>query len=197
MTNSYKVYCRVMDDAGVSVSQRLSHYDYLLSIATAWIDREEEDVRQIRRCCLRKRKRQTQAETSPTTVSTPTSNRSTRSSTAASAISELTSPGSVASHRGSKAPRVNDSSLHPDSGALRCRLDHYGKYHAPDPPEVKIPSCALHRWAVGRETGSKSQTRLNIVCCSICKVNLCISCFNTFHTVKDIISKREEIAESL
>ena len=95
-----------------------------------------------------------------------------------------------------KAPRINDSTLHPQIGALRCRLDHYGKFHAPQTTDSKSP-CALHRYLRGRESGSLGQTRGKIVCCSICRVNLCIKCHTIFHQVQDIVGAKEELVNSL
>mgnify|MGYP000036765968 CR=1 FL=1 len=140
LTNSYKRYTTLMDQENVPRSARHTHYDYLLSIATAWIDRNEEDIRNFARIRARKRKREA--------VVTPQPLHCTR------ATSPFIRSPPVSKKPKHKAPRINEHSLHPDSGSLRCRLDHYGCFHAPLPSTSKHPSCALHRWMLGRENGS-------------------------------------------
>ena len=97
----------------------------------------------------------------------------------------------------SKAPRINNNSLHPNTGSLRCRLNHFGCFHSPMPSQSKHPSCALHRWLMGRDPGSHSQIRGHVVCCTACKVNLCTQCFHVFHTVKDIVGEKVELSSML
>jgi len=184
LTNAYKVYTRTMDNEGVPRSQRLTHYGFLLSVSTAWIDRNETDVRHVKR--IRKKKRKQEEGAQQCNQATPTPLHRTR-------LVPVTADKSAPA----KAPRINDNALHPDTGHLRSRLNHFGIFHAPLPSESKHPSCALHRWMMGRDTGSCSQIRGNVVCCGVCKVNLCLQCFNVFHTAKDIVKCKEELASKL
>jgi hypothetical protein len=47
LTNAYLVYCSVMDEAGVETKNRRTHYQFLLEVATSWIDLKEPDIRTI------------------------------------------------------------------------------------------------------------------------------------------------------
>jgi len=188
LTNAYKCYTRVMDSENVPQSQRLTHYDFLLSIATAWIDRGEDDIRHIARLRARKRKR----ELNPIVVSPePTHGHGTRGR---SPCPKSPLPSSERPH---KATRLNENTLHPQTGSLRCQLDHFGCFHSPIPSDSKDPSCAMHRWLLGRDAGSCSQVRANILCCSACHVNLCAPCFNLFHTIQDIVKAKLDLAAKL
>jgi hypothetical protein len=195
LTNSYLVYCRVMDKSGVKKSQRLTHYEFLHSVAVAWIDREEVDPRQLWRLCLRKRKEMAKAlaAAAATTTSPTRPEKRLRSDTNAATASP--SPKKSPTHL--KAPRINASSLDPNTGALRGHLSKFVSFHCPLESTSKHPSCALHRFILGRKIGSCSQTRGKIVPCSSCKVNLCVPCFKIFHEVEDIVSRKEELAATM
>ena len=162
----------------------LDDYQYLLSISKSWIDREETDIRHVRR--LREKKRKREAMATGAAASTPPNNQK---QTGRSLDSTVT-PSPM------KAPRLTDSSLHPDTGALRARLDHFGCFHSPIPSANKHPSCALHRYVLGRDNPS-AQTRQKIVCCTTCHINLCIPCFNTYHSVADIAGSKSDLAKRL
>jgi hypothetical protein len=47
LTNAYLVYCSVLDEAGVERRLRKTHYQFLLDIATSWIDLKEPDIRDV------------------------------------------------------------------------------------------------------------------------------------------------------
>ena len=47
LTNSYVMYTRVMDDHNIPKKQCYTHYEFLLSIAKAWLDKEEIQPRKI------------------------------------------------------------------------------------------------------------------------------------------------------
>lgn len=79
---------------------------------------------------------------------------------------------------------LSDSSLGRD-GDLKCRLDKTLN-HFPKSCSSSNPQCALHQWA-----GSVSQNQ--ILFCPTCKVNLCIDCFELFHTESDLSSKKERL----
>jgi len=175
LTNSYIVYCRMME---MEKTKPLTHYEYLLSIARAWIDSDEEDMRDIRRRNAKKRKHDAQQHAPPPTTPASVSTRSHTSSSVSSCFSPK------------KAPRVSDHSLDPAKGLLRHRLNGFS-FHCPETPSSLKPSCALHRWVLGRHV--LSQKRGKIVCCSECKIHLCIACFHTFHTVKDLIKAKDDL----
>ena len=82
------------------------------------------------------------------------------------------------------ACRVNDKTLHPVHGALKCRLNR-SVPHLPDDNVLeqrnKSLRCALHRW-----NDWDSQIKRDVVICSTCKVSLCIWCFKKFHEEPDV-----------
>jgi len=184
LTNSYLIYVRVMEDAGVH--RRLTHYEFLLAIAKDWIDVEEEDMKQRLRKNARKRKREAACRTRAAAPTTPAGSSTTSTSTRASSRISLSTP---ASH---KATRVSDQTLDPHKGALRQRLNGI-HFHCPEKPTIVKPICALHRWAMGRSGGCKRGQK--IVICSECKIHLCIDCFHTFHTVRDLPQLKTDLKD--
>ena len=97
-----------------------------------------------------------------------------------------------ASSTSSKYIKVNDSSLHPTLGKLNTRLNT-SVQHLPEASKAKRAKCQLHRWARGRDGG---EVFSGVITCSICRVNLCITCYNIFHKEANIEGKRKAIAES-
>ena len=97
---------------------------------------------------------------------------------------------STASNTSSKrAPTINDKTLDPDQGELRIRLST--KYfHCPVRPKAKDPSCQLHRWA---SNNPAHKTRGGIICCDCCNVNLCLDCFDLYHSINDVERLRSEV----
>ena len=89
----------------------------------------------------------------------------------------------------SKCTNVDDKSLHP-GGKLNIRLNNSFQ-HLPVQSNGKRPRCALHRWARNRKG---PEVMKNVVCCSICRVNLCISCYSLFHKEADLFGMKDEIA---
>ena len=83
--------------------------------------------------------------------------------------------------RKKKACGVTDSTLCPESGSLKTRinfsLDHIPDYSKPN----KI--CSLHRWL-------SIKTQKSISYCHGCNVNLCLQCYRIFHKHRDIIGSR-------
>jgi hypothetical protein len=180
ITNAYRTYTRVMDDACVSKSNRLSHYEFRLSFSTNWVNRHEVTPRELKRQRKRNEKRAALTLERPTMTTTPGRGRSRSPSRYRSPIPPTATP------TPSKAARVNSNSLHPETGGLRSRLHHVGVFHCPIASVSTKPSCALHRFLYGREIGSRGQCRDKVVLCSECNIHLCIPCFKSFHTVKDI-----------
>lgn len=137
------MYKKVHEKAKTLRSQMLTHYDFLLAIAVAWVDKDEQDTRAVKRRHL---KRSNPSET-PTAVNK-------RQCTPQSQAPDARK--SAPAKTPAKAPRINDRTLCPSSGTLRHRLHHYGCFHCPVVPTSKSPSCALHRYLMGRNEGSHS-----------------------------------------
>jgi hypothetical protein len=69
-----------------------------------------------------------------------------------------------------------------------------GRDHFPVNPAdtgKKSVKGALHRWAIGDHDNMIMKTK--IVSCSRCNINLCYKCFRYFHTIEDIVAKKEEL----
>ena len=88
-----------------------------------------------------------------------------------------------------KAPRVNERTLCPMNGDLRCRLVP-SLLHLPDDnieeQGYRTLKCALHRWHDRR-----IQKRNNILVCSVCRVSLCNYCYKKFHKVSDPVDLKK------
>ena len=83
-----------------------------------------------------------------------------------------------------KAPRVNERTLCPIDGELRCRLVPTLSHLPDDNIEAqgyRTLKCALHRWHDRR-----IQKKNNVLVCSVCRVTLCNYCYKKFHEVSDI-----------
>ena len=52
----------------------------------------------------------------------------------------------------------------------------------------KQPSCGLHGW-LGK------QSRNKVLHCSTCNVNLCVDCYEMFHTEADLVAKKDELKD--
>jgi len=178
LTNAYIQYCQVQEEANVPRSQKLTHYQFPLDICAAWIDKNETDIKETKRIRARKWRREAEEAASS---QQPVATRARLE--AASSVSP--SP--------MKAPRVNEKTLHPTKGKLRHRLDRFNRFHCPIPPTCKKAACALHQSVLGQDIGSSSQHQNNLLCCNLCHVHLCVECFQTFHTVHDLASKRLEL----
>ena len=86
---------------------------------------------------------------------------------------------------------MTDDALDPVKGKLNIRLNTT-VHHWPE--EVKSGSrCQLHRWARGRELPAVMK---GVIKCSICRVNLCMQCYHTFHKEGDILGKKSKISLS-
>jgi len=96
-----------------------------------------------------------------------------------------------------RAPRFTVNTLCPTTGKLKIRLST-SFMHMPVPPPGKKDNhvCQLHRWAHG-ECQSVEQRKDNkniipagarsaVLHCKACGVNLCLHCFELFHTKADL-----------
>jgi len=186
LTNTYITHCRVQELNNVPKHKRLTHYDFLHSVATAWINRDEMDVKKIRRLRHKKRKLFDKEATTPSPIQKKRQHAASDHHDARSTTSKKTSNLSQETPARLKAPRVNDNTLHPDSGSLRGRLNHIACFHCPELSPNVQPCCSLHRWIFGRDVGSGGQVKEKVFLCSVCQVNLCIPCFKVFHTTPDL-----------
>ena len=79
---------------------------------------------------------------------------------------------------------MNEKTLDPAGGALRCQLDTSLR-HLPndDLNQFKNRSlrCALHQWE-----NIKSEYIKNLMMCKDCRVSLCLWCYCAFHEVKHV-----------
>ncbi len=90
-----------------------------------------------------------------------------------------------------KAPKVDSMYLLPTWGWLKGRLNHNTTIHMPVPPSSQNAMCQLHCWAhketrsldkaVGRNI-KPSSLRSHVMQCETCGVNLCLKCWELFHT---------------
>ena len=87
-----------------------------------------------------------------------------------------------------RAPKVSKSSLHPETGSLKKRLDP-SLEHLPHavPGKHTNAICQLHRFAarqIGRGTNIPDGARASVMQCFTCGVNLCLPCFFLFHNYR-------------
>ena len=95
-----------------------------------------------------------------------------------------------------KAPRFSAKSLSPNRGALKKRLDT-SLHHIPVPPTFwKV--CQLHRWASLEKNKLKSPVgaRSGLMHCKACSVNICLHCWEMYHTCADLTSKIDVIIKN-
>jgi hypothetical protein len=167
LTNAYVLYKTANIHIWKTPAKKLlSQYEFRKMIALAWISSERYG--EVPKTLKRK-------------VDDGDSNcvRSTRSYCSSST--------SIKSNQ--KGVYVTDDSLNPTHGSLKIRLS--GLYHhLPARPQAKDPTCSLHRWA---SEDNSYKRRGNIMKCECCNVNLCIECFNLFHTVEDVKSLKSEV----
>ena len=90
-----------------------------------------------------------------------------------------------------KAMRVNDRTLCPVNGGLRCRLNSKVS-HLPDDDVEKLRSktlrCALHRW-YKRDL----QYKKNVMVCVTCRVALCPWCYRIFQEEEEVEALRAHV----
>ena len=89
-----------------------------------------------------------------------------------------------------RAPKVSKSSLHPETGSLKKRLDP-SLEHLPHavPGKHTNAICQLHRFAarqIGKGTNIPDGARASVMQCFACGVNLCLPCFFLFHKTANL-----------
>ena len=146
LTNSYKVYC---DFHKIHQSNKaLSHYEFIKSVALAWLDKENYWPKQ------RRRKRTSLEMDDETDTSLVMKNNRTRrnlNSTSCSTTCSTAAPSSSAESQSSKSTNetmvwrnatINDKAVDPN-GSLKCCLNAY-VHHSPCPSTNKRAKCQLH-----------------------------------------------------
>ena len=96
-----------------------------------------------------------------------------------------------ASSSTSRCIQITNESLCPH-GLLKRRLNTSFQ-HLPEVPNAKKPRCQLHRWARDR---SGTEVFSGVTTCSVCRVNLCVRCYNIFHKEPFLTCKKGVIARS-
>lgn len=90
-----------------------------------------------------------------------------------------------------KSCRVNNNTLHPLEGQLRCRLNKKIGYYPDDgiiTNRAKSLRCALHRWV---DRGA--QIKRDVMVYFICTVALCVGCYRKFHTEPSVDRLRSHV----
>jgi len=195
LTNAYWSYAKYHELIDTKEKEVLSHYDFIKSVALAWIEPEVYDKKEIISNNTRKRAASVLEEEGSARRRGRVQRRmdsSLATSTTASTLTSATILGLSTATSSTRNATINDHSLHPSNGKLRCHLNT-AVQHLPEVPKGKKHRCQLHRWARGRE-GKEAMS--GIICCSICRVDLCVPCFQMFHKEANIIEKKKEIAAS-
>ena len=174
-TNAYIIYCKYHK---MHLSEPMSHYNFIESIALSWLDKEQYGPKKKQKGKRNLRPKPPSCRRLYNSSSSSVTTRSTTFST------EDTST--------SKSIRVNDATLHPINGALKMRLDHTN-FHFPLQNKKKYAGCQLHKWACNEITKYKR----DLCYCSECKVTLCLECNKDFHSITNIVDKKEKIRKRI
>ncbi len=91
------------------------------------------------------------------------------------------------------APRLDNNALCPDTGQLKNRLDTTLN-HMPIVPLGKKgdANCQLHRWAHKMQTSQHNippGARQHVMMCRECCVNICLRCWELFHSEPNLSEK--------
>ena len=68
-------------------------------------------------------------------------------------------------------------------------------HHLPSAPK-KMSECQLHKWCFKGTKINAGRKKKQICYCKTCNVNLCLSCYSIFHTVRDLDRIRDRITAS-
>jgi hypothetical protein len=167
LVNSYVCYKSYHLENGTAKKKILSQFEFRRSIALAWM-KPDKYWQTMKQNHKRKR------------AEADTSVRKRKRS----------SPRTTGAVR---AIYVTDNTLDAATGKLMCRLNHHGLIHLPVTPSAKKPICACHRWAEGN---NKLKVSAQILLCKVCKIHLCLECFDKFHTEADITVLRSSVLAS-
>lgn len=107
-----------------------------------------------------------------------------------------------------KNARVSDAALDPIKGSLNKRLDHAYYRHWPSNATTQKPRCQVHRWAIPKKKVEKSIGEGNVIeiesrpvvmkgvhHCIDCSIDLCVGCWEAYHTIANVNELREEIQD--
>ena len=158
-----------------------SHYDFIKQVALTWIDPNAYGPNKKKRAAIH-----VDDDGSISRVRQRRLSYNTRSSDDSSSLGSVVTRNST----------VNDKSLHPVNGRLKCRLDVFCDHHPISFKEAtRAHRCQLHRWARGRD--GKEVRDLTVLYCKTCNVSLCAGeCWRLFHSVEDLNSVKETIANN-
>lgn len=98
----------------------------------------------------------------------------------------------------SKKPKFTNNSLCRD-GSLNCRLDKSFDHMPVVPPGKKDNwVCQLHRWAGSKVNGGKIPpgSRNCVMHCKACGVNVCLQCWELYHSEPDLQPHIETILKN-
>ena len=190
LTNAYKHY-QTYHEMHQS-EDFMTHYDFIRSIVMAWIDQENYWPKKRKKRAKGIRLPDNQCDDSSSTRRSRRRLQSASCSLSSDCVSAVTEVAGV-SAASSRNITMNDKSIDALTGSLKCRLDSFVLHH-PVKSENKRAKCQLHRWARGRD--GKEIRGVNVLHCSICRVDLCFSCWRTFHECANLFEKKDEIANS-
>ena len=170
LTNSYVLYVKFHRLHGSK--NYCTHYEYIKQIGLAWVNQEMYGPKKIKKVSNKREKEQDGSLT-----------RATKRKIEAVMMS--------ASSSTSRCIQITNESLCPH-GQLKRRLNTSFQ-HLPEVPNAKKPRCQLHRWARDR---SGTEVFSGVITCSVCRVNLCVRCYNIFHMEPFLTCKKSAIASS-
>ena len=172
MTNSYVLYCKFVK---LHNAIPMSQYDFRKKIALAWISRDKYGPTDLA----------PSRDQSVTSVTNSPQMNLQESFTDITSDSGISTRSMFTASQNSRSKRFSDASLHPQ-GDLRIRLD-WSHRHLAAPNFKSEAYCQLHWWA------KKNFFRKSLAKCVICKVNLCLQCFERFHSVDQLVTKKDKI----
>ena len=200
MTNAYIAYSKYHK---VHLSTNVvSHYDFIKQIALAWMDPRKygPNAEVVEEELNGKRKKEViTVDDSDDDNATNcgwrmVSKRRIRLKTGEDDMTVCTEVTESSAGSSSRNARVNDQSLDPGVGALKCRLDSFSNHFPEHFDDKRAGKCQLHRWARGRK--GKEVRNAKVLHCSTCNVSLCSKCWKVFHGEEDLIGKKDDIAKS-
>lgn len=165
----------------------VSHYDFIKQVALTWIDPRNHGPK-----AELKRKRDDAIEINDDSDDGVSFSRPSRKCKKLS----LQGDNSTVSSGGAtvRNARVNEKTLDPTCGALKCRLDSFSTHYPQHLDKKRAGKCQLHRWARGRD--GKEVRNFKVLHCSTCRVSLCSQCWKVFHDVEDVVALKDTIAKS-
>jgi len=188
LTNTYIVYKRFHE---VHKSKQVySHYEFVCSVARAWLQPERHNFRSGRSYSNLSNDDNTSATTSTyismdrrVEIETTTSARRT---SARRSVLEITDETTTEKKR---KTTMSDATL---KSQFRERLnDSIPHWPVKAATNKQPPRCQLHTWA----TQSKVRKKADVVRCETCDVYLCIDCFKLFHKTRDIVKEKSKLRQ--